>query len=141
MAEVFGNRFRLPCNPPPKEKIYNSNNFSHQYDIGRTDIIQAITLGSRERVIEFCKQVQEFSPVGAYLTPTAGVTPGYDDEVVFADGTFVDGSTLELSADGPLREPYVVYVQGCTHHQHWALILEKAIVNMGLIDKFVRYSS
>ena len=113
--------------------MFNANDVN-QTLIGRTDIIQAITLGSRERVIEFCKRVQEFSPVGAYLTPTGGITPGYDDEVVFADGAFVDGSTLELSADGPLREPYVVYVQGCTHHQHWALIIENAIINMNLLD-------
>lgn len=53
-------------------------------------------------------------------------------QVVFADGTFVDGSTLELSADGPLREPYVVYVQGCTHWTHWSIILEDALVDMGL---------
>jgi cystathionine beta-lyase family protein involved in aluminum resistance len=53
-------------------------------------------------------------------------------QVIFADGTFMEGSTLELSADGPLREPYAVYAQGCTHWTHWAIILEEALVRMGL---------
>ena len=52
---------------------------------------------------------------------------GYGEEVIFADGTFIDGSTLELSADGPLREPYVVYTQGATHWTHWALVIEELL--------------
>ncbi|KAK4537220.1 hypothetical protein CDCA_CDCA11G3245 [Cyanidium caldarium] len=89
----------------------------------RTDIIQAVRLGSAERVLEFARAVQRHSAVGSYIQPTAGATPGYADPVVFADGTFMDGSTLELSADGPLREPYVVYAQGGTHWTHWAMVL------------------
>ncbi|CAN0545938.1 unnamed protein product, partial [Ectocarpus sp. 12 AP-2014] len=64
-----------------------------------------------------------------------GVTPGYGDEVIFADGTFVDGSTLELSSDGPLRPPYIVFAQGCTHWTHWALIIEQALLAMGLVEE------
>lgn len=60
-------------------------------------------------------------------TAAAGATPGYGDEVVFADGTFIDGSTAELSADGPLRPPFAVYCQGGTHWTHWALALEAAL--------------
>jgi cystathionine beta-lyase family protein involved in aluminum resistance len=60
----------------------------------------------------------------------AGVTAGYGDEVIFADGTFIDGSTAELSADGPLRPPYVVYCQGGAHWTHWALALESAVKSM-----------
>ena len=93
----------------------------------RTDIIQAVTLGSRERVVAFCEAVQRNSPVGAHIKPIPGVTPGYGDEVIFADGTFVEGSTGELSADGPLRPPYAVYAQGGTHWTHWALILEEVL--------------
>lgn len=59
-----------------------------------------------------------------------GVTAGYGDEVIFADGTFIDGSTAELSADGPLRPPYVVYCQGGAHWTHWALALESAVRSM-----------
>jgi cystathionine beta-lyase family protein involved in aluminum resistance len=58
------------------------------------------------------------------------VTAGYGDEVIFADGTFIDGSTAELSADGPLRAPYVVYCQGGAHWTHWALALESAVRSM-----------
>lgn len=60
----------------------------------------------------------------------AGVTAGYGDEVIFADGTFIDGSTAELSADGPIRPPYVVYCQGGTHWTHWALALESALASL-----------
>eukprot|EP00188_Purpureofilum_apyrenoidigerum_P004875 Plantae.Rhodophyta-Purpureofilum_apyrenoidigerum.ctg5859.p1 GENE.Plantae.Rhodophyta-Purpureofilum_apyrenoidigerum.ctg5859~~Plantae.Rhodophyta-Purpureofilum_apyrenoidigerum.ctg5859.p1 ORF type:complete len:434 (+),score=49.72 Plantae.Rhodophyta-Purpureofilum_apyrenoidigerum.ctg5859:103-1404(+) len=94
----------------------------------RSDIIQAVKLGSREKVLAFCKCVQKYSPISSYVEPTPGVTSGYGDEVIFADGNFVDGSTLELSADGPLREPYVVFAQGGTHWSHWAIVL-RAIVD------------
>lgn len=60
----------------------------------------------------------------------AGVTAGYDNEVIFADGTFVDGSTAELSADGPIRPPFVVYCQGGTHWTHWAMALESALESL-----------
>jgi cystathionine beta-lyase family protein involved in aluminum resistance len=63
------------------------------------------------QLISFCEAVQKRSPVGAYIRPIPGMSPGYGDEVIFADGTFVDGSTLELSADGPLREPFVAFTQ------------------------------
>jgi len=94
--------------------------------------ITAIELGSPERMQAFCRAVQACCPVGSYVRPIPGVTPGYGDEVIFADGTFIDGSTAELSADGPLREPYVVYCQGGTHWTHWALILESALEAMRL---------
>jgi cystathionine beta-lyase family protein involved in aluminum resistance len=112
VAEIMQNELGFPCNPPPG---------SH-----RTDIIQAVQLGSREKLISFCEAVQKRSPVGAHIRPIPGSTPGYGDEVIFADGTFIDGSTLELSADGPLREPFVAFTQGCTHWTHWSLVLEEA---------------
>lgn len=74
-----------------------------------------------------CQAVQRMSPVDAHVRPVPGVTPGYGHEVIFADGTFIEGSTLELSADGPLREPFVVYSQGCTHWTHWDLVLTEAM--------------
>jgi hypothetical protein len=67
---------------------------------------------------------------GVWVVATSGITPGYGDEVIFGDGTFIDGSTSELSADGPLREPYAVYCQGGTHWTHWALVLEDAIESL-----------
>ncbi|KAF8066226.1 ynbB [Scenedesmus sp. PABB004] len=90
-------------------------------------MITAVTLGSREGMAAFCRGVQLACPVGSYIRPEPGVTAGYGDEVIFADGTFIDGSTAELSADGPLRPPFVVYCQGGTHWTHWALALESAL--------------
>ncbi|KAK9830077.1 hypothetical protein WJX72_009629 [[Myrmecia] bisecta] len=90
-------------------------------------MITAVELGSRERMVAFCRAIQQICPVGSYIRPEPGVTPGYGDEVIFADGTFIDGSTAELSADGPLRAPYQVYCQGGTHWTHWAIALEAAV--------------
>lgn len=91
--------------------------------VPRHDIVQAVELGSRERLIAFCEVVQQTCPVGSFIKPTAGETPGYASEVIFADGTFIDGSTSELSCDGPLRDPYAVFCQGGTHWTQWALVL------------------
>ncbi|KAL3647059.1 hypothetical protein CASFOL_008027 [Castilleja foliolosa] len=79
--------------------------------VPRHDIVQAVQLGSRERLLAFCEAVQRSSPVSSFIKPIAGATPGYASEVIFADGTFIDGSTSELSCDGPLREPFAVYCQ------------------------------
>lgn len=116
LAEVMTG-LGYPCNPPR-----NPPPGSH-----RTDIIQAIQLGSREKLIAFCEAVQKRSPVGSYIRPIPGESAGYGSEVIFADGTFIDGSTLELSADGPLREPFVAFSQGCTHWTHWAIVLEEVL--------------
>ncbi|TEB06850.1 methionine gamma-lyase [Pelotomaculum schinkii] len=78
----------------------------------RYDLVQLIKLGSQEKVLAFCRGLQAASPVDSYVRPEAQPMPGYGDPVVMAAGTFVQGASLELSADGPLREPYNVYVQG-----------------------------
>lgn len=78
----------------------------------RHDIIQAVTLKSPEALIAFCKGIQAGSPVDSYVDPVPGDMPGYDSQVIMAAGAFVQGSSIELSADGPLREPYNVYFQG-----------------------------
>uniref|UniRef100_A0A383VT04 Uncharacterized protein n=1 Tax=Tetradesmus obliquus TaxID=3088 RepID=A0A383VT04_TETOB len=93
-------------------------------------MITAVEMGSREGMVAFCKGIQLACPVGSYIRPEPGVTAGYGDEVIFADGTFIDGSTAELSADGPIRPPYVVYCQGGTHWTHWALAVESALVSL-----------
>lgn len=97
------------------------------------DVIQAIRLGSPEKLIAFCKAVQRHSPIDAYVEPVPAAMPGYDSELVMAGGTFIDGSTSELSADGPLREPYTVYCQGGTHWTHVALAVEAAVEAIGLL--------
>lgn len=78
----------------------------------RHDIIQAVELGSKERMLAFCRGIQAAAPVDSYVTPEPWPMPGYDSDVVMAAGTFVQGSSIELSADGPIREPYAVYFQG-----------------------------
>ena len=93
----------------------------------RRDIIQAIQLGSPEKLIAFCKAIQQNSPIDSYLEPVPGSMPGYESKLVMAGGTFVDGSTSEFSADGPLREPYIAFCQGGTHWTHIAIALEAAI--------------
>lgn len=95
--------------------------------VPRHDIVQAVELGNREKLIAFCEVVQQTCPVGSFVKPTAGETPGYASEVIFADGTFIDGSTSELSCDGPLRDPYAVFCQGGTHWTQWALVLGEVL--------------
>src|SRR5699024_1994106 len=77
----------------------------------RHDIIQAVTFGTREGVIAFCKGIQAAAPVDSYVTPEPWDMPGYDAPVIMAAGAFVQGSSIELSADGPIKAPYAVYFQ------------------------------
>ncbi len=101
----------------------------------RRDIIQGIKLGSAEKLIAFCKAIQQHSPVDSYLEPIPASMPGYQSKLVMAGGTFVDGSTSEFSADGPLREPYIVFCQGGTHWTHIAIALEAAIEVLHKFEK------
>ena len=78
----------------------------------REDIIQVISLGNREKLIAFCGGIQSASPIDSFVVPTPGYMPGYEDEIIMAAGAFTQGSSIELSADAPLREPFQVYMQG-----------------------------
>ena len=78
----------------------------------RNDIIQAIEFGFPEGVIHFCEGIQQAAPVDSYVTPQPWAMPGYDSDVIMAAGAFVSGSSIELSADGPIKPPYAVYFQG-----------------------------
>jgi cystathionine beta-lyase family protein involved in aluminum resistance len=78
----------------------------------RSDIIQMIKLGDPEKMKRFCLGIQAGAPVDSYVTPEPWPMPGYDSPVIMAAGAFVQGSSIELSADGPIREPYAVYFQG-----------------------------
>ncbi|ABB58592.1 methionine gamma-lyase family protein [Synechococcus elongatus] len=97
----------------------------------RRDVIQAVRLGSAEKLVAFCRAIQQHSPIGAYLDPVPAPMPGYESDLVMAGGTFIDGSTSEFSADGPLREPYTVFCQGGSHHAQVAIALEAAIAAIG----------
>ncbi|EGW40257.1 methionine gamma-lyase family protein [Desulfosporosinus sp. OT] len=84
----------------------------------RTDLIQAVKLGSREKMIAFCQGLQKGSPVDSHVLPIPSGMPGYEDEIIMAGGTFIQGATSEFSADGPLREPYIAYQQGGISHTY-----------------------
>ena len=103
----------------------------------RSDVIQAVRFGDPNALEVVCKSFQLCSPVGAYLDPVPASMPGYNNELVMAGGTFIDGSTSEFSADAPLRPPYNLYVQGGTHHSHVKIALIRSIfdlVKAGLLD-------
>lgn len=100
---------------------YNS---TPKYNEKRTDIIQNITFGQAEPLEAFCRTIQSFSPVNGYVTPIPEYIPGYEDQVIMAGGTFIEGSTIELSADGPMREPYVAYMQGGLNYAHIKIALK-----------------
>ena len=78
----------------------------------RGDIIDVITLGTPEKLCAFCRGIQSGSPIESFVTPQPSPMPGYDSDVIMAAGAFTLGSSIEISADGPLREPYAVYLQG-----------------------------
>lgn len=93
----------------------------------RHDIIQAVTFGSPEGVIAFCQGIQEAAPVDGHVTPQPWDMPGYDSPVIMASGAFVSGSSIELSADGPIKEPYAVYFQGGLTWQHGKFGIMKSL--------------
>jgi len=103
----------------------------------RHDIIQAVELGSEEGMVAFCKGIQAAAPVDSFATPIPGDMPGYENQGIMAAGAFIQGSTMELSADGPIREPYAVYFQGglTWHHAKLGILnsLQK-MVDAGLVS-------
>ena len=96
----------------------------------RHDIIQAVTLGSAEGVIAFCKGIQAAAPVDSYVSPEPWAMPGYDSDVIMAAGAFVQGSSIELSADGPVKPPYAVYFQGGLTWYHAKLGILKSLQSL-----------
>ena len=96
----------------------------------RADIIQAIRLGSPERLVAFCQGIQSASPVDSMALPEPWDMPGYRDPVVMAAGTFVAGASIELSCDGPVREPYTAYMQGGLTYAHGKIALAEALQRM-----------
>lgn len=103
----------------------------------RHDIIQSIELKTRENMIEFCKGIQAAAPVDSYVTPEPYPMPGYDDDVIMAAGAFVQGSSIELSADGPVKPPYAVYFQGglTWYHAKFGIMMSlNRLYNAGYIS-------
>ena len=103
----------------------------------RHDIIQAVELGSEEAMIAFCAGIQGAAPVDSYVTPLPWDMPGYNDKVIMAAGAFIQGSSIELSADGPIREPYAVYFQGGLtwfHAKTGILMSLQKLVDAGIVN-------
>ena len=103
----------------------------------RRDIIQAVELGSREAMCAFCKGIQSAAPVDSYVTPEPWAMPGYESEVIMAAGAFVQGASIELSADGPIRPPYAVYFQGGLtwfHAKLGILMSIQKLLDAGIIE-------
>lgn len=113
-------------------KTYNDLGFKvvPGLDDIRSDIIQGVELLMPERVSEFCKGIQAASTVDSYVVPEAWDMPGYEDKVIMAAGGFIEGSSIELSADGPMREPYYVYYQGGLAYEHCKLGVMKSLNNL-----------
>ena len=102
----------------------------------RHDIIQAVELGSEEGMVAFCKGIQAAAPVDSFATPYPSDMPGYSDKVIMAAGAFVQGSSIELSADGPIRPPYAVYFQGglTWYHAKLGILMSlQKLVDAGLV--------
>ena len=115
-AAAMFEHFGFECYPPSKEK--------------RSDIIQTIRLHNAENVLKFCAGIQKGSPVDSFVTPEGWDMPGYNDSVVMAAGAFTQGSSIELSADAPLREPYLVYMQGGLTYESGKLGILTALQEM-----------
>ena len=98
-----------------------------KYDDPRADIVQTIELNSAEKLIKFCQGIQMGSPIDSDVIPEPSDMAGYDDKVIMAAGTFTQGSTIELSCDGPIREPYIAYMQGGLTYEYGKLGILKAI--------------
>jgi cystathionine beta-lyase family protein involved in aluminum resistance len=112
-------------------------NSSPRWDAKRTDLIQSVQFDDREKMIAFCQAIQFASPINSYVTPHPSYMPGYEDDVIMAAGTFIQGASIELTADGPIRPPYVAYVQGGLTYAHVKIavcIALDRLVDKGLIE-------
>lgn len=106
-----------------------------KYQEPRADIVQTIALGTEEKLIKFCQGIQSGSPIDSNVIPYPGEMGGYEDKVIMAAGTFTQGSTIELSCDGPLRKPYIAYLQGGLTYDYGKMGILKAIEKMEELGK------
>ncbi|WP_223700118.1 methionine gamma-lyase family protein [Sutcliffiella deserti] len=102
-------------------------NTSPSWDAPRTDLIQSVQFDDKDKMIAFCQAIQYASPINSHVTPYADYMPGYEDDVIMAAGTFIQGASIELTADGPIRPPYVAYVQGGLTYSHVKIAVCSAI--------------
>ncbi|MGM0835477.1 MAG: aminotransferase class I/II-fold pyridoxal phosphate-dependent enzyme [Bacillota bacterium] len=112
-------------------------NTSPSWDAPRTDLIQSVQFDDKDKMIAFCQAIQYASPVNSHVTPYANYMPGYEDDVIMAAGTFIQGASIELTADGPIRAPYVAYVQGGLTYSHVKIAVCTAVdhlIGKNLLD-------
>ncbi|AYE37362.1 aluminum resistance protein [Companilactobacillus zhachilii] len=102
-------------------------NVSPKWDAPRTDIVQTVSFGKPEPMIAFCAAIQHYSPMNSFVDPIPSHQDGYEDDVVMASGSFVEGSTIELSSDGPIRPPYSLYIQGGLSYAHVQIAIAQAV--------------
>ncbi|MEC2073745.1 methionine gamma-lyase family protein [Alkalihalophilus marmarensis] len=100
---------------------------SPHWDERRTDLIQSVRFKDAETMIAFCQEIQAASPINAHVKPQPSYMPGYEDDVIMAAGTFIQGASIELTADGPIRPPYLAYVQGGLTYEHVKLAVLQAL--------------
>ena len=100
------------------------------WDEKRTDLIQQISFHDQHKMETFIQTIQKYSPIDAYVTPIGGYMAGYEDDVIMAAGTFVQGASIELSADGPIRFPYTAFLQGGLTYEHVKLAVTFAVQEM-----------
>ncbi|MCP3739225.1 aminotransferase class I/II-fold pyridoxal phosphate-dependent enzyme [Rossellomorea sp. BNER] len=112
-------------------------NTNPKWDATRTDLIQSVQFDDKEKMVAFCQSIQYASPVNSHFTPYPNYMPGYEDDVIMAAGTFIQGASIELSADGPIRPPYVAFVQGGLTYSHVKIAICTALNQMiekGLLE-------
>ncbi len=108
-------------------------NTNPSWDAVRTDLIQSVQFDDKDKMIAFAQAIQAASPINAHFTPTANYMPGYEDDVIMAAGTFIQGASIELTADGPIRPPYIAYIQGGLTYAHVKIAICSAVNS--LIEK------
>ncbi|MBM7586967.1 cystathionine beta-lyase family protein involved in aluminum resistance [Bacillus pakistanensis] len=112
-------------------------NTNPKWDDSRTDLIQSVQFDCKEKMVAFCQSIQYASPVNSHFTPYPNYMPGYKDDVIMAAGTFIQGASIELSADGPIRPPYLAFVQGGLTYSHVKIAICIALNQMiekGLLE-------
>lgn len=118
-------------------------NSNPKWDSPRTDLIQSVQFDERDSMVAFCQAIQYASPINSHVTPYPAYMPGYEDDVIMAAGTFIQGASIELTADGPIRPPYVAYIQGGLTYSHVKMaicialnaLLEKNLLQLPPITK------
>jgi cystathionine beta-lyase family protein involved in aluminum resistance len=112
-------------------------NSEPKWNVKRTDLIQSVQFDDKDKMVTFCQAIQYASPINSHVTPYPSYMPGYEDDVIMAAGTFIQGASIELTADGPTRPPYVAYVQGGLTYSHVKIAICTALnrlIDKGLIN-------